>query len=239
MSAPLGYQNLFEIDINPAGTASWARIGRGLQSATPNNNEKLDEKSYLDGDGGGNTEVSGFQLAYTFSGDRVPGNAAQDFILSKQLDVGEDRHTDFKVTGADGTVITGDVTICNIVPPGGDAGAPQAFGYDLKFNGKPTKTDPVAATAEPGTIAAGSAIGTTKFTATTPPTGTNKLGYKLSTTALTAKNRAYCQSFTPYTSGANIVATAGQYLSIYQLDQYNHIDYFVCEVLEAGDIKSA
>ena len=49
MSAPLNFQTLFELDINPGGTANYVRIGNGLVSASVSNNEAVDEKGYLDG----------------------------------------------------------------------------------------------------------------------------------------------------------------------------------------------
>ena len=84
MSAPLNFQTLFELDTTPEGASrTWARLGDGLTTASPATNEKLDQKAYLDDDGGQTTEVTGFQLVYAFSGDRIPGNAAQDFIFAK------------------------------------------------------------------------------------------------------------------------------------------------------------
>lgn len=234
MSAPLNFQTLYELDINPSGTASYKRLGDGLTTATPGNNETVDQKSYLDDDGGQSSEVTGFQYILAFSGDRIPGDDAQDFIFERIFTMGEDRHTNFRATGADGTVISGDVTIANITPPGGDANAVQACGFELHFNGKPTLIAPVAATALSAVVAAGSAPGTTKFTATAG--AGNKLAYRLTSSALTANNRQYVSIFTEYTSAANIPAAAGQYLNMYELDAYNHVVKFLSEVLEAGDI---
>lgn len=238
MSAALNFQALFELDINPSGTANYVRLGDGLVSATPENNEKVDQKGYLDDNGGQSSEVIGFQHIVKFSGDRIAGDAAQDFIFGKAFDVGSSRHTNFRSTGPDGTVISGDCTIVITTMPGGDANSSQACGFDLHLNGKPTKTDPVAATALTTTIAASTVtIGCTK--ATGAPGSGNHLGYRLSTVALTAKNRQYVSHYTAYTSGADIAATAGQYLSVYELDAYEHVVKFICEILEAADIKLA
>lgn len=236
MSAPLNFQTLYELDINPSGTASYVRLGDGLTTATPGNNETVDQKSYLDDDGGQSSEVTGFQYILAFSGDRIPGDDAQDFIFERIFVMGEDRHTNFRATGPDGTVISGDVTIANITPPGGDANAVQACGFELHFNGKPTLTPPSAAAALTATVAAGTATGTTKFTATAG--SGNKLGYRLTAAALTPNGGSYVSIFTPYTSAADIPATVGQYLNMYELDAYNHVVKFLSEVLASGDIAA-
>lgn len=236
MSAPLNFQTLYELDINPSGSANYVRLGDGLTTATPGNNETVDQKSYLDDDGGQSSEVTGFQYILAFSGDRIPGDDAQDFIFERIFALGESRHTNFRATGADGTVISGDVTIANITPPGGDANAVQACGFELHFNGKPTLTAPVAATALSAVVAAGSAIGTTKFTATAG--AGNKLAYRLTSSALSANNRQYISIFTEYTSAANIPAASGQYLNMYELDAYNHVVKFLSVVLESADIRA-
>jgi len=239
MSAPLNFQNLFEIDTTPEGpTRTWVRLGAGLVSASPATNEKLDQKAYLDGNGGQTTEVTGFQLVHTFSGDRIPGDPAQDFIFSKVLDLGAARHTNFRATGADGTVITGECTIANIQLPGGDANSSSAIGFEIHLNGKPTKTDPVAAPALTSTVAIGSVIGTTSFTAA--PTGAgNLLAYRLTASPQTVKARQYALQAVIYQSSQDIPATAGQYLGMYELDVYRHVVKFSSVQLQAADIKSA
>jgi hypothetical protein len=238
MSAPLNFQTLFELDITPEGQArTYTRLGDGLTTASPSTNEKLDQKAYLDDDGGQTSEVTGFQLVYAFSGDRIPGNAAQDFIFSKILDLGAARHTNFRTTGADGTVISGECTIANIQLPGGDANSPAACGFEIHLNGKPSKTDPVAAPALTAVVAAGAAVGNTKFTAT-PGVG-NVLKYRLTAAAQTVKNRQYVTQGTSYTSGDDIPAAAGQYLNMYELDAYNHVVKFASALLASGDIKAA
>lgn len=236
MSAPLGFQTLYELDVNPSGTASYKRLGDGIATATPGNNEKVDQKSYLDDDGGQSSEVTGFQFIIQFSGDRIPGDDVQDFIFDRLFALGDDRHTTLRVTGADGSIITGDVTIANISPPGGDASAVQACGFEAHFNGKPTYTPPAAAEALTAVVAAGSAIGTTKFTAT--PGASNRLAYRLTATALAPNGRSYVGIFTEYTSGDDIPAVVGQVLNMYELDDYNHVVKFAAETLEAGDIAS-
>ena len=236
MSAPLNFQTLFELDINPAGTANYVRLGDGIVSATPANNETVDTKSYLDDNGGASSEVTGFQYTWSFSGDRIIGNAAQDFIFGKLFSLGTGRKTNARITGANGTVITGQVTLSNLVDGGGDANATAAIGFDMMFNGKPTLQVPQTASALTATVAAGSVTGTTKFTAT--PGAGNSLGYKLAGTETVPKAREYIGDFVAYTSASDIVATAGQVLMMYELDAYNHLVKYLGETLAGGDIAS-
>jgi hypothetical protein len=238
MSAPLNFQTLFELDINPGGTANYVRIGNGLTAAAVSNNEAVDEKAYLDGNGGKSSAVNGFQYKVVFSGDRIPGDTVQDWILTKLFAIGANRTTNFRSTNAGGTVISGACTIANITPPGGDANSPSAFGFEIHMNGKPAKTDPVAATALTATIAASLATsGCTKCTITSLGAA-NHAGYKLSTVALAVKNREYVGDYVAYTSGADIAAVAGQYLTVYELDAYEHVVKALCQVLASGDIKA-
>ena len=234
---PLGYQTLFELDTNPGGVASYARLGEGLESSSPSLNEELKQAGYLDGDGGKSTRSTGFQLIYAFSGERRPGNTAQDYIFGKMLEMGDARLTNFRVTGAGGDVISGACAIANIQPPGGDANSPQACGFEIHFNGKPAFTAKAAAAALTVTIAASAVTsGCTKATAT--PAAGNSLAYKLSTASFTVYGRQYAEGVTAYTTGADIPATVGQYLTVYELDAFKHVVKSVQQVLASGDIKA-
>jgi hypothetical protein len=232
----LNFQTLFELDINPGGTAEWVRLGDGLTSGAPNNNEVLDQKKYLSGGGFGTTNVIGAQLIYTFAGDRIPGDAGQDYILSKIFALGNARKTNFRSTGEDGGIITGPCTIVITNPGGGDAAAVKGIGFDIHLNGKPTYTAPAAGAALTATIAAGTASGTTKATATAG--ADTHLGYVLSAQVITAKGRQFVAEYTPYTSAADIPAASGQYLTVYELDEYDHLVKYASEVLASGDIAA-
>ena len=147
------YTNLYEINITPDGPdKTWARVAAGINSADWNGNEKTAQDDYYDGDGLGNTEVGGGQIVGTFAGHRKYGDPAQDFIASKMLDY-QGRHTDFRWTSPDGSVLEGDVTLVNIDPQGGDPTSKSDFGFEVHYNGLPTYT-PGDATAFPETVTA-------------------------------------------------------------------------------------
>ncbi|VDG26347.1 phage tail tube protein [Lactiplantibacillus mudanjiangensis] len=142
----MNYKNIFEIDTagnqDPKGDltkATWAVMAAGISGVTPAANETDDNTAYYDGSGFTDTDVTGKRITLAFSGHRVVGNAAQDFIAGKFLSIGENLKTLARWTNPDGTKIVSNVTITAIVPMGGNANAKQTFSYTLSFNGKPIK----------------------------------------------------------------------------------------------------
>lgn len=83
-------------------------------------------------------------------------------------------------------------------------------------------------------VSGGVAAGTTSFTAT--PEGTNTLAYSLTATAEDGFYNTIPAGTTAYTSGADIPATAGQYLNAYELDTSGRVQKFTSYQLQAGDI---
>lgn len=234
---PLMHQNLCEIDVNYCnGTASWKTLAAGLTSTNPSLSETVDTTPYLDGGGFSESEVTGAQMMVTCTGHRVVGDAAQDYIFSKDLSLGEGRYSQVRYTDSEGNVVAQKVTIANIALPNGDAGAKGAISFELHFAGKPVKTPASTAPALVATIVAGTASGTTKFTAT--PAEGNSLGYLLTASDVGDPNANSSVQFIAYTSGANIQATAGQYLNMFELDANNRVVKFLSQVLASGDIAA-
>lgn len=147
MSFELMNKHKFEIKTGTDSTTStdiFARIAVGITSAEPANNEELSQDKYMDGDGYGETDVIGAQTVLSFSGHRNYGDAAQDYIFSKVLELGTSRRTQFRWTEPDGGIFEGDCTIANISQPSGDAGAKGEISFEIHFNGKPDYTPPAA-----------------------------------------------------------------------------------------------
>lgn len=144
----LNHEQKFEIDtagnksIDQDSSASWARIAAGINTFTPNSNETATNDEYYDGEGFGTADVTSKRLSLTFSGHRLEGDTAQDYIAGKMLSVGDDLKTLARWTQIDGRVVEGVVTIGSIVTSGGAPGAKQTFSFVLTFNGKPKLTDP-------------------------------------------------------------------------------------------------
>jgi hypothetical protein len=235
---PLNFQNLIELNTTPgATTATWARIASGISSFTPSNNENVDQTAYLDGDGFGSSDVIGMQKTYAFSGHRVVGDTAQDYIFNDlQETLGDNRKTQIRHTDANGKIITGDCTVCNIVEGGGDANAKTEISFEVHINGKPEKTPATTAPELTATIAAGATVGTTTATATAGTGDT--LAYCLRSSALSPNGGAYIFGLTSYTSEAEIKASVGQVLNLFELDANSRVVKFVAHELVTADIKA-
>ncbi len=171
------YQNYYEIDITPdADAPTWARIGAGINSAEPNGNETVSQDPYYDCEGASSSEVTGGQLVLSFSGHRVVGDEAQDFIAGLQLAYGSSRKTRARWTSPDGDRIEGPVTVANIAVQGGDPNAKSDFSFELHFNGRPTfvagnaREFPTSIDVTPVSVAVG---GTAQVGATVAPSTAN------------------------------------------------------------------
>jgi hypothetical protein len=135
----------FEIQTGTDATTQapiYSLIAKGITNVEPNNNEELDQTKYLDGDGYGETDVIGAQLVLSFTGHRYYGDAAQDFIFGKLLDLGTSRRVPFRWTEPDGGIYEGECTIANISGPSGDAGTKGEISFEIHFNGRPQYTPP-------------------------------------------------------------------------------------------------
>jgi len=134
-------ENLLEINTTPgSGEETWARLAAGITDMEPDPNEELAQDNYFDGDGFGETDVTGAQLIVSVSGHRKYGDEAQDFIYGLQMELGPARRTDFRLTLPDGATFEGPCTIANIVGPGGAAGEKGAISFEIHFAGKPEYT---------------------------------------------------------------------------------------------------
>lgn len=171
------YTNLYEIDVTPdADAPTWARVAAGINDVNWGGNENIAQDAYYDGDGMASSEVTGGQIVGTFSGHRVYGDPAQDYIASLLLDYAG-RHTNFKWTAPDGAVLLGGATVANVNPQGGDPNSKSDFGFEMHYNGMPSftpgdaSTFPESITATAVTVAVGAtaAVGATVAPATASP----------------------------------------------------------------------
>lgn len=235
MEFGLNNRFLYMIDITPTGASrTYVRLAKGITSYTEGYNDVLDQTAYLDGNGFGSTDKTGAQYIGTGTGHRVYGDPAQDFIASKKLEFGDDCKTTIKGYNQFGDLIEIGVTICNVVDSGGDAQGKVEFSFELHGNGEPTETPASVAAALTSTVAAGTVAGTTKFTATVDPV-TDTLAYRLTAAALAPNGMSYPGNTVAYTSGANIKASIGQYLNMFELDTNGRVVKFSTVLLDSGD----
>ena len=235
---PLNFMDLYEIDITPQGASrTWKRLAEGISGAVQANNDVVDQTPYLSGNGFGSTDVTGGQKTIAFSGHRVIGDPAQDYIASIANSFGEARKTNFRYLDSQGAGYSGNCTIQAIEVGGGDANAKKDISFQVDINGQPTEI-PVSVAGELSiTVAGGVLSGTTKATAT--PDSGNTLAYRLSATDIgQLYANQYIDNYIGYTSGADIKATAGQFLIVFELDANKRLVKVNSHELLAGDITA-
>lgn len=148
----MNYTNLYLVDTTPdAETRNWARLGQGILSAEPDNEDETAEDYYYDGEGASETDVTGVKLGYKFSGNRRYGNVAQDYICGLLAWTGGARKTRLRHIAPNGRIIEGAITVTDIVDGGGDANSKGAFEFVGRFSGLPS-VDPPNSTVMPTAI---------------------------------------------------------------------------------------
>ena len=126
-------------------TWSYAKLEAGLDNVSEALNEVVQQYFFLNDKGFARNHVTGMAPSFTFTGRRVQGDAAQDYIFSKKYKLDTERSSSFqlKVTDNSGaspkvTTYTVDCTICNIQEFSGASTDDSAISFELRFNGAPT-----------------------------------------------------------------------------------------------------
>lgn len=128
-----------QIEIDTTGSSGFAKLCKGIESMTFNSNEQNQQYFFLCGEGFAHNEVTGGAPELQITGRRIAGDAAQDYIASKQFALGTDRNSVVKIT-AEGQVITCDCSIGDVVSFGGNTLDVNTFSCTIRFNGTPTVT---------------------------------------------------------------------------------------------------
>jgi len=134
------WANQIEIGTSETGgTWSYSKLCKGIESMEFNVNEQNQQYFFLCGEGFAHNETTGAAPEIAVSGRRIVGDAAQDYIASKQFALGTARNSSVKIT-AEGKVITCDCTIGDVRTFGGATTDVNVFSCTIRFNGKPTVT---------------------------------------------------------------------------------------------------
>ena len=127
-----------------AETWTYAKLEKGLDNVSEALNEVVQQYFFLNDKGFARNHVTGMAPTFTFTGRRVQGDAAQDYIFSKKYKLDAERSSSFqlKVTDNSGaspkvTTYTVDCTICNIQEFSGASTDDSAISFELRFNGAP------------------------------------------------------------------------------------------------------
>lgn len=119
---------------------TYAKLCKGIESMSFNSNEQNQQYFFLCGNGFAANETTGAAPEIQISGRRISGDAAQDYIVSKQFALGTDRKTSVKII-AEGKQIICDATIGEVISFGGNTLDVNSFSCSLRLNGQPTVTD--------------------------------------------------------------------------------------------------
>lgn len=127
-------------DLNDVTTGKWAWLALDITQITPSANETSQSDADYAGNGFGSTEITSKRYQLAVTGKRHIGDAAQDYVATKQFAIGNALHT--RALWIDnGEAILAEVTLSNIVPTGGNANASQTFQVTIVFNGAPVAID--------------------------------------------------------------------------------------------------
>ena len=128
-----------EQSVSPA-TWTYSKLCKGIEGMTFNSNEQNQQYFFLCGNGFAHNEVTGGAPELQITGRRIAGDAAQDYIVSKQFALGEDRNSSVKIISG-GKQIICDCSIGDVVSFGGQTLDVNTFSCTIRFNGTPTVTD--------------------------------------------------------------------------------------------------
>lgn len=144
----VNYNYQIEIDTTPlAESPTWAGLCAGFNNISEALNEQVQQYFFLCGKGFAANYVTGMAPTFTFTGVRVIGDEAQDFIFSFDNKYGtlKARETHMRLTrvASDGSkdVISANVTLCNITDVGGGTTDGSAVNVEVRINGAPFDGD--------------------------------------------------------------------------------------------------
>lgn len=116
-------------------------LAKGIKSATNEATENSEEQAFFDGDGTQETVVTSTKNGFSFEGDRVTEDQAQNIIKDLQYKVGDERKVWFKVVSADGTEESEQVgTVSDIKIGDGTADAFESFACKIMWDKIPVVT---------------------------------------------------------------------------------------------------
>lgn len=126
--------------------AAWtyAALADGIDNVAEALNEVVQQYFFLADNGFAQNHVTGMAPVFTFTGRRVLGDTAQDFIFDAKYKLDTYRQSSFKLTYTNGAgklvTLTCNCTICNIQEFSGASTDDAAISFEVRFDGAPTVT---------------------------------------------------------------------------------------------------
>lgn len=122
-------------------TWTYSVLGEGFDNISEALNEVVQQYFFLSDGGFAKNHVTGMAPVFTFTGKRVFGDAAQDYIFSKKYALDEERLSSFKVewtVGSETHSVTCNCTLCNIQEWSGASTDDSSISVEIRFDGQPT-----------------------------------------------------------------------------------------------------
>jgi hypothetical protein len=205
--------------------AAFVVVGPGITGITPALNPTAQDKNYLRV--GVQTEKTGEQRTFKIVGDRMFGDAFQDWALAVARKFGKGatvkaRYLWFNVLTGLGE--RGKVSLIVNNDGGGDAGANATIDIDMKSTGgAPVEYTYAASTLGALTVVsvAGTTSGTSKITVS--GNGGGQLVYKSNASVLTPAFGDEASGYTLFDSGADLTLTTGQKVNVAEINSQGKI----------------
>lgn len=132
-----------ELSGNPAAW-TYAALKDGIDNVAEALNEVVQQYFFLNGNGFAQNHVTGMAPTFTFTGRRVLGDTAQEFIFGNKYKLDTYRQSSIKLEYTNGAgkavTITCDCTICNMQEFSGATTDDAAISFEVRFDGAPTVT---------------------------------------------------------------------------------------------------
>ena len=204
------------------GAWTYAELADGIENVTEALNEQVQQYFFLSDNGFGKNHITGMAPAFTFTGRRIFGDAAQDYIFGKKYDLNGDRRSSFKFEWSDGTntsTMTCDCTICSIQEFSGSANEDSAISFEIRLDGEPVVAGGGVLPALAVVSVAGSSSGKTAIYVNPAKGAGNAYEYKTAASVvLPAAGTDPGATWTSWNGSTEIAATTGQYIGIVEVD---------------------
>ena len=139
-----------KVSISTSGSgesASYVEFGDGIENISEALNEVVHQYQFISNGGFAKNHVTGAAPAWTLTGRRIMGDAAQDYIFGNKYAFDTARQSSMKVEYTDSSSgspikkgFTVPCTFCNLQEFSGAATDDSAISMELRFDGKPTPT---------------------------------------------------------------------------------------------------
>lgn len=186
----LNYQYANLLNVTPGADApTWAYMGPGIESITPDRSEKVDETEDYSTGGNTVTTVTGVTKTTSVSGKRLIGDPLQEYVASLEESFGKERDTQYRIVSPTGEIVEEDVTVKDIVMsgPNGNASEKQAISFSMARNDTPKLVQEAKGTHLPASVTVSDVsveVGATEQAAATvaPATASNWCLYAIENT---------------------------------------------------------